>query len=195
MRDEEAFTEREESSQPAPEPRTPTKRPSFRESTFFQRLDATQQAHVVGASAGGFYNLNDREVRLAVRQGAAIRDFAFEALMRGQNEEVEAEDKREEEGGNGGDGTNEDQNKAGTTEASNAGGDVNPEAESLSTSTAATAGNDEEQALTREQSFRKIYGSFGYKSMMDKKKREEESSSSEDEWAGLVLNGRMGYGS
>lgn len=189
-----AVAQRGESSQPVTpppnnEPRTPTERPSFRESMFFQLLDTTQQAHVVDASACGFYNLSEREVRLVGRQSVAIRDFAFEALMRGQNEEVEAEMSADD-----GESASESQNEADTVEASNAGGDVNPEVES-STAPATENNGQADAELTREQSFRNIYGSFGYKHMMDKKKREEESSSSEDEWAGLVLNGRMGYGS
>lgn len=185
-----ATQQREPSFFPANQPSTPDDRPSFRESTFFQLLDAQQQAHLVDSSAGGFYNLTETQMKLVAGQGVAMRDFAFESLMGGQNEQKIAE---------------EDTNEAGSMQDAHSCDDILPETEPSHIPAAdgpapdLTQQEEEEEEspeLARELSYRDTYGFFAYERMMKKKKQQEEdSSSSEDEWGGLVLKGKMGYGS
>lgn len=168
---------------------SPGDRPSFRASVFFQQLNTTQQSHAIEASASGFYDLNEREMKLIAHHGVQIRDFAFEA--RAEKEKSEAEAKR--------------------LQYPNPEEDVFPESECPDISEAeaeAESSNvppaEEEMTadseLGRERSFRNIYGSFAYERMMKKKEREEreereEGSSDDDDWNGLIVGGNMGYGS
>ncbi|KAE9966775.1 hypothetical protein EG328_008626 [Venturia inaequalis] len=163
---------------------TPGDRPSFRESHFFQRLDAQQQAHVIESSASGFHNLTGREMKLIAHDGVKIRDFAAEALAAKQKSETEAASPQYE----------------------NPEEDIFPASEGPDIAAAVggtlTAKNDGQMddvspKLTREQSYKNIYGSFAYEKMMKKKKWEEreESSSDDDDWNDLIMGGNMGYGS
>ncbi|QDS75798.1 hypothetical protein FKW77_000147 [Venturia effusa] len=176
-------------SPPAPEAKTPPV--SFRDSVVFQALDAQQQAWIIDASAGGFCNPNNRQIELITAQRVRIRDFAFESWMKGLTQDVDADVAEF--------GTAENEPKSMDTVGPPT--NLEPEWESSDIPlTAAATENDtkaETEELLREQSFRNIYGSFGFRQRMERQKWEEEheSSSDEDEWSGLILGGRMGYAS
>lgn len=139
---------------------------------------------MIDSSASGFHNLTGREMKLIAHDGVKIRDFAAEALAAKQKSETEAAsppyENPEEDVFPASEGPDIAAAASGTLTAKNDGqmDDVSPE-------------------LTREQSYKNIYGSFAYEKMMKKKKWEEreESSSDDDDWNDLIMGGNMGYGS
>ena len=164
-------------------------RPSLSIQKFLQSLNPRERRYVEDASASGEFVLNERRTRMVVEDGVAIRDFAFEAWARmtpgakkavkNRNMGVEEEELWEENLPMEGKGP-----KKGVEKQPIAMDAPPPQKvkNSLPREEKSDGMMDKGKNLTsREQSFKNLYGSYGYRDKLEEKENEKKESSDDED--------------